>query len=46
MKTTITVALFCTVLYAGIGAFTQTTSQIEQHNTHLDNAIALMECAK
>jgi len=43
MKTTITVALFCTVLFTGINAFTQTTSKINQHNIRLNNAIAMME---
>jgi len=43
MKTTIIVALFCTVLYTGIGALTKTKSDINQHNRQLNNAIAMLE---
>lgn len=46
MNTTIAVALFCTVLYAGIGAITNTTSEINHHNNQLNNAVLAMESQK
>ena len=46
MKTTIAIALFCTVLYAGIGVLKNTKSSVDQHNTQLSTAIAMMECAR
>ena len=41
MKTIITVTTLCAVLYAGINTFKNTTSEINQHNTQLENAIAM-----
>ena len=42
MKTIITTIIFCVTLYTGIGAFTQTTSQINKHNRQLNNAVLAM----
>jgi len=46
MKTIITVTTLCAVLYAGINTFKNTKSSVEQHNTQLSTAIAIMECAR
>ena len=43
MKTTIAVTTLCTVLYAGIGVLKNTKSSVDQHNTQLENAVAMME---